>query len=117
MRRGTSPALPVMAVERGGRMADASAITARQKELVEQAIERAKPTVKDRVVVVTGGGRGIGRAMVEGLWKAGALVVAADKTWKGAEDFHQQLESSGRGMGVDVDITDDEQLDAAYEAV
>ncbi|HEY3118601.1 MAG TPA: SDR family oxidoreductase [Chloroflexota bacterium] len=98
-------------------MADASAITARQKELVEQAIERARPTVKDRVVVVTGGGRGIGRAMVEGLWKAGAMVVAADKTWKGAEEFRQQLESSGRGMGVEVDITDDEQLDAAFEAV
>ncbi|WP_300009889.1 SDR family oxidoreductase [Pseudonocardia sp.] len=90
---------------------------ARQDELVSRAVSQWGDQVSDRVVVVTGGARGIGRAMIEGLAIAGAKVVAADRTWDGAEQFREQLESSGRGMAVEMDVADDGQIDAACSAV
>jgi len=98
-------------------MADKDAVMIRQAEMVEQAIEQRRRDVEGRVVVVTGGARGLGGSMAEGFLKAGAKVVAADKTWAGADQLRDRLESSGRGMAVEMDITDDAQLDSAYAAV
>src|SRR5712692_6297049 len=98
-------------------MADKDAVMIRQAEMVEQAIEQRRRDVEGRVVVVTGGARGLGGSMAEGFLKAGAKVVAADKTWAGSDQLREQLESSGRGMAVEMDITDDGQLDSAYAAV
>jgi len=98
-------------------MAQTDAGIARQRELVEQAIERSRRDVEGRVAVVTGGARGLGKAIAEGLLKAGASVAAADKTWEGADEFRKQLESSGRRMAITMDVTDDSHLDAAYASV
>ncbi len=92
-----------------------------QRALQEQAVERALgaygPGVEGLVAVVTGGARGIGRSVCEGYLRAGANVVAADKSWDGSDEFRDALESSGHGMAVQVDLRDDGQLDAAYESV
>ncbi|SFL31186.1 SDR family NAD(P)-dependent oxidoreductase [Geodermatophilus ruber] len=94
----------------------AAAVTARQREMVERTLREWRGELEGRVAVVTGGARGIGRCMAEGLVRAGARVVAADRTWDGAEDFRKQLEAD-QGMAVEMDITDDAQLDAALAAV
>ncbi len=98
-------------------MVQTDALISRQREMVDQAVERSRRDVEGRVAVVTGGARGLGKAIADGLFQAGAKVVAADKTWDGADQFREQLESSGRGMAVQMDVTDDGQLDAAYAAV
>jgi NAD(P)-dependent dehydrogenase (short-subunit alcohol dehydrogenase family) len=84
---------------------------------VQQATEWWGPSVKDRVAVITGAARGIGRAMAEALVTCEARVVATDKSWADAEEFRGQLEESGRGMALLMDVTDDDQVDDGYEAV
>jgi NAD(P)-dependent dehydrogenase (short-subunit alcohol dehydrogenase family) len=91
--------------------------TKKQIQMVDEAIEHSRRDIEGRVVVITGGARGIGGAMADGLLRAGAKVVAADKTWNGADDRRQRLESSGQGLAIEMDVTDDAQLDAGYAAV
>lgn len=84
--------------------------------VVERALTDWSGELTGRVAVITGGARGIGQCIGETLIRAGVKVVAADKLWGGAEEFRKHLENNG-GLAVEVDITDDAQLDAAYTAV
>src|SRR5579871_3917888 len=68
-----------------------------------------------RVAVVTGGARGMGQAYVRGFLEVGARVVAPDKSWAGAEEFRAELTASGRALILDMDVTDDGQIDRAYD--
>lgn len=95
---------------------DANAVMARQSEMAARAIEQSRRALEGRVVVVTGGARGIGRAISQAMLKAGAKVVAADKSWTGADDFRKELEASGNGAAVAMDLVEDAQMDEAYAA-
>ena len=95
---------------------DRDAVRAKQSTMVDRAIEQLRECVAGRVIVITGGARGIGRVMAEGMLRAGARVVAADKTWLAAEDFRAALEASGNGLALEMDVTSEPQLDAAYAA-
>jgi len=95
-------------------MPDDDHLTATQREFTRRAIDEWRSRLEGRVVVVTGGARGIGSAMCSALLEAGARVVACDRTWQGAEGVRGELESTERGLALEVDITDDSQLDRAY---
>lgn len=95
---------------------DINSVKARQNEMVERAFAQCGREVANRVIVVTGGARGIGRRIVEAMLRAGARVVAADRSWVGADEFLGELESSGNGLAVTMDLADSAQLDAAYAA-
>jgi len=65
--------------------------------------------VRDKVVVVTGGARGIGRALCERFVREGAAaVVAADLDADAAQATAESL--GGRGFGVGVDASDGAQV-------
>ena len=63
--------------------------------------------LKDKVAIVTGGGRGIGAAYCRGLAKEGAAVVAADIDEVGAKAIADAINASGgRAVSCKVDVAD-----------
>src|SRR5437016_1117684 len=75
----------------------------------------AHPELEGRVVVVTGGARGMGRAYVEEFLRAKARVVALDKTWDGDEDFRNELGRAPNALALVMDVTQDADIDRAYK--
>jgi len=72
--------------------------------------------LKDRVVVITGAARGMGAAYVRGFLDQGARVVASDRHWTGVEAWRDELSSDARALALEMDLTSDVQIEAAYAA-
>ncbi len=68
--------------------------------------------VTDRIAVVTGGGRGIGRGIVLALAKHGADIVVADLIVDNAKNVAAEVESMGRRSFAGVlDVVDQASVD------
>jgi 3-oxoacyl-[acyl-carrier protein] reductase len=71
-----------------------------------------------RSVLITGGGKGIGKVYVEEFAKAGARVAAADIDVAAAEDVANSLNKANlQAFGLGVDIADEASVKAAVAAV
>jgi NAD(P)-dependent dehydrogenase (short-subunit alcohol dehydrogenase family) len=69
--------------------------------------------MKDRVVIVTGGSRGIGLATAERFVRAGArVVIAARSEGSGAEAVESLRRAGGRADFVRADVADESQVEA-----
>lgn len=66
--------------------------------------------LKDKVVIVTGGGHGIGKAYCLAFGRAGASVVSADIDGHAAENVASQAgrETKAEAIGIRVDVADEE---------
>jgi NAD(P)-dependent dehydrogenase (short-subunit alcohol dehydrogenase family) len=61
---------------------------------------------KDKVVIVTGGGSGVGRELSKALARDGAVVVVADVNLKGAEETVSEIKpGGGKATAVKLDVT------------
>lgn len=69
--------------------------------------------LNNKIAIVTGGGRGIGKAICITLAEKGAKVVVADKDVKSAEETAKSL-CSERGCGVEVDVSSEESILKLY---
>lgn len=68
----------------------------------------------EKVAIVTGGGRGIGRALAEGLAEAGADVVVLARTKADLDETVKLIEKRGqRGLGITTDLTKREEVKRA----
>jgi 3-oxoacyl-[acyl-carrier protein] reductase len=65
--------------------------------------------VTDKVVIITGAGGGIGRALVEGFADAGATVIAADLAQAAVKALAEDV-GDGNVSGVPLDVADQVQL-------
>jgi 3-oxoacyl-[acyl-carrier protein] reductase len=61
--------------------------------------------LQNRTAIVTGGARGIGRAIVERLLASGASVAIWDLDAKVAEEAARELAAAGKVVAVAVDVT------------
>ena len=69
-----------------------------------------------KIVVVTGAGRGIGRAIALMLARSGCRVVLAARTGAQLESVQQEIQSLGRdALIVPADLTRDEDIDRLIE--
>jgi 2-deoxy-D-gluconate 3-dehydrogenase len=74
--------------------------------------------LRDKVVVVTGGASGLGRAMVEGFADEGAKVVIADINMEAGEEVAKRLSAGGACVrALWLDVRYQESIDAMVEAV
>jgi 3-oxoacyl-[acyl-carrier protein] reductase len=65
------------------------------------------PSLKDRVVIVTGAGQGIGRVFAKAFAKAGARVVIAEVNESKAEAVAEEiLRENGQVLAVTTDVAD-----------
>ncbi|MEV4732865.1 bifunctional aldolase/short-chain dehydrogenase [Saccharopolyspora sp. NPDC049426] len=76
---------------------------------------RPKP-LATRVALVTGAGSGIGKATAQRLSSEGACVVLADLDLDNAQALADELGGPDKAVAVRVDVTDEEQIAAAFRA-
>ncbi len=67
--------------------------------------------LKDQVIIVTGGGRGIGKALSVGFAKEGAIVVLAGRTEADLAKTEGEIKQrGGRATSVKTDVTDENSV-------
>jgi len=74
------------------------------------------PRLENKVVLITGGASGIGRATAIRFAEEGAHVAVADRAIGGAEEVAAQVRKLGRkAIAIQVDTSDERQVDAMVE--
>jgi len=70
------------------------------------------PSLKDRVVIITGAGQGIGRVFAKAFARAGSRVVIAELNEKRAASASEEImEAGGDALAVTTDVADPNSVD------
>lgn len=76
------------------------------------------PSLKDRVVIITGAGQGIGRVFAKSFAQAGARVVVAEINEERAEKVAAEiLKTDGQVLAVTTDVADPNSINEMVEVV
>ena len=78
----------------------------------------AAPHLGPQTTLVTGGGRGIGRAIALAFAEPGATVAVAGRTVAQLEETARAIEQRGaRAIAIEMDVTDEAAVARAFEAL
>ena len=77
-----------------------------------------RPDMTDRVAIVTGAGRNIGRSLAVGFAQCGAATIVADIVIDNARAVTEEIEAAGgKALAVALDIADANSIEAMVTAV
>ena len=83
----------------------------RKSETDSQESKNTSGRLKDKVAIVTGGGKGIGRAIAKAFVSEGAAVIVAATTLSKLEEAVKEFEGmGGRAKAIQTDITNESQV-------
>lgn len=74
--------------------------------------------LENQIALITGAGRGIGRAIAEHYGREGARVAVADLTLESAQEAVDAIENAGgTAMAIAMDVTDEAAVDAGVATI
>ena len=74
------------------------------------------PSLEDRVVIITGGGQGLGRAYAHAFAAQGAVPVIAEINGDNASRVVQEIEQEGgRALAIETDVSDEASANGMAE--
>src|SRR5438309_172036 len=74
-------------------------------------------SLADKVAIITGSGRGIGRAIAEAMMNEGAKVVISDINEQLCADTAKELAGKGEAIGVPCNVTNTESVEKMVDEV
>lgn len=85
---------------------------------LESVLEGNKPMLADKVAIITGSGRGIGKAIAQAMVKQGAKVVITDINEELCQNTAKELkEGGGDVIGVPCNVTVSDTIEKMVETV
>ncbi|MEL6164468.1 MAG: SDR family NAD(P)-dependent oxidoreductase [Cyanobacteria bacterium J06628_3] len=73
--------------------------------------------METKIALVTGGNRGIGFAITQGLLKKGYQVIIASRSLDKAKQAAEELNSIDKTIPVELDVADDNSINQAFKNI